>query len=260
MKSKTKRLRPNDLIVVFAVQRESIQSWVRKIQRNLDPLAVGVVYVSERSDGKLAIVDGQHRVLALIEAGLGDQPIHCLVYEGLTLSEEADQFLKLNDRRSVNAVDKFRVGVTAGLEDCVGVAEILDDLHLQIVGEPSRNGNAPIGCPTAMLGIYNRNGEREGPQALRCALKTAITAFGTDGAALDGKVVGGLGEIFLSNGWVESKALAERLAKFPGGAAGLIGKARGRYEFDRSSLSKCVAKVAADAYNQRRTKNRIEVG
>lgn len=256
---KPKRIRPNELTVVFGIQREAIQAWVRKLSRNFRREAIGVIYVSKRQDGTLAMLDGQHRVLALIEMGQGEQPVDCLVYEGLSVDQEAELFLRFNDRRGVAATDKFRVGVAAGREDCVAIASILDELHLQIAGAPMTNGNAPISCPAAMLSIYNRSGERGGDAALRCALRCAITAFGTDGAALDGRIVGGLGELFLANAWVESDKLAERLAKFPGGASGLIGKAKGRYEFESASMSKCVARIAADAYNSRRTKHRIEI-
>lgn len=260
MKSYAKRLRPDELTVVSKVQREPVQAWVRKLKRRFDPGAIGAIYVSKRRDGTLAIIDGQHRVLALIELGRGDKPIHCIIYEGLTEAEEADSFLKFADHRSVQATDKFRIGVAAGREDCVAVDQILHEFDLRMKGDSILNGHSVISCPTSLLTIYNRNSpDRDGPQALRCALQTAIAAFGMTDVALDGKIVSGLGELFLANGWIESGALADKLAKFPGGAAGLIGSARGRYAYEKTTLAKCLAKVAADAYNSRRTKGRIEV-
>ena len=51
---------------------------------------------------------------------------------------------------------------------------------------------------------------------------------------------------------VEQYALANKLAKDPGGAAGLLGRARTLREAYRSSLSNCVAEIVVNIYNQRR--------
>lgn len=253
MKSPTRWVRPSDLEVVFEVQREAVEAWIHKLKDSFDPRAVGVLYVSQRPDGRLVVIDGQHRLLALHTLG-NAAPLPCFVYTGLTTEDECELFLQLNNRRNVTAVDKFRIGVGAGIEECVGVNDLLIERGLKIAGDRSRNGAPPVSCAAVMRSYWKRAPrERTGPQALACALDTAVGAFGTSGDALHGVVVAGLSELYLENAWVETAALIDRLAK-AGGPALLLGRAKALYALHKgSSLGVCMWKVCGDVYNQRRS-------
>ena len=254
----SKKYRPSELSIVFAIQRASIDHWVNTLRRNYKERGIGVIYVSKRADGTLAIVDGQHRVLALRALGI-DTPVHCHVYTDLTEEEECEQFLLLNTRRNISAVDKFRLAVGAGLPNYVAANAILHERGLAIEGDANMNGHVPISCAAAVIKEYDR-GERErgGPQALACGLDAILAAWGTDGSALEGHVVSGVSQIYHANGWVENDHLVSKLAKYPAGAAGVLGKAKGRREYEGGGVGTCVAKVVIDAYNVRRNKNRLE--
>lgn len=259
MRNPHKRFRPSELTIVFAVQREAIDAWVRSLSRQFDIEAIGDIHVSKRSDGTLAVVDGQHRILALRQLGYDDLGVWCHVYEDKTPEEECDLFLKLNNRRNVTAADKFRIGVGAGLEDCVAINSLLRERGLAVTGEAQRIGASPISCAATLRSYWSKaQRERTGPQALAGALDVALAAWGPEGDSLHQSIIGGLSELFLDNAWIDSKHLADKLAK-AGSPGRLIGKAKARYEYERSSLSRCMAKVIADIYNSRRgKKDRLE--
>jgi hypothetical protein len=101
-----------------AAQRELKLTWAEHIASDLDPERLGVLTVSLRND-RYWIIDGQHRVEAMRLAGWADQSIQCWVYEGLTETQEAELFLRLNDVLPVSAHAKQGIGVTAGrAEEC----------------------------------------------------------------------------------------------------------------------------------------------
>ena len=79
---------------------------------------MGVIWLSFR-DGHYYIVDGQHRFYALVEWLDGDnweviEVEKCMVLTNLTIEDEAELFLDLNNRKAVNFYDRFQVSLTAG--------------------------------------------------------------------------------------------------------------------------------------------------
>lgn len=88
-------------------QREFRKPHAEKFAADFDLEALGFPVVNIR-DGHYWIVDGQHRVEALKMMGWADQQIQCECYEGMTEAEEADLFLRRDDRRAITSFDKFR--------------------------------------------------------------------------------------------------------------------------------------------------------
>lgn len=97
----------NELHVDHNYQRTLRPMFIRKIVKEFDPLLLGVLYVSERADGTLWVIDGQHR----LEAVLSVYPLmmmHCIVYQGLDSSDEARLFwLMQKNRRGITAMEQF---------------------------------------------------------------------------------------------------------------------------------------------------------
>lgn len=258
MKSKQRKLRPSQLTIVHAVQRLAVESWIARLAGDLKKHGLGVVVVSRRADGTLAVLDGQHRILALLQLGM-DDPIDCLVYEGLDEATEAEIFLLLQNAKRVSASDKLRIGAKAGRPECVGVLELLERHGLALEGDPNANGHRRIACAAALETEYKRReNKRSGAQALDRALATALKAFGAEDSALDRTIVTGLSLVYWANEWVDPTHMNKTLAQFPSGANGLIGRARGRFEFERGNLGACTARVIVDEYNKRRQKQRLE--
>ena len=255
-----KLIKPSQLTVMFEVQREAVSSWVKRLAREFDPDAVFVLAVWHRPDGRYVIIDGQHRVLAMRELGI-DELVPCYVYENMTADQACERFLELNHRRNVAATDKFRIGVGAGIPECVGANQIINERGLVIEGDNSRNGAPAIACAATLRRYWSHQPrERTGPQALGCALDAAITAWGAEGDALNGTVIGGLARLHLDNPWIESKALSDRLAK-AGPPARLLGTAKSLSTLHRGqNLDACMAKACGDIYNMRRSESgRIRV-
>lgn len=88
---------------------------VQRIARDFDPSAFGVLTISERADGTRWVLDGQHRVAALLLLGWDNRLVPCLVERGLTLEEEATIFYKPQvTRRPLRPSEKFRAKLMAG--------------------------------------------------------------------------------------------------------------------------------------------------
>lgn len=65
-----KLIKPSQLTVIFETQREAVSSWVKRLTKRFNWDAVFVLAVWHTPDGRYAIVDGQHRVLAMRALGI----------------------------------------------------------------------------------------------------------------------------------------------------------------------------------------------
>jgi hypothetical protein len=177
---------------------------------------VGIPTVNKRS-GSFYIIDGQHRVEAMREIGWADQQIQCQVYDGLTESEEAEKFLKLNDVLAVSAFARFRVGVQAGREVECDVDRIVRAAGCVVTQDQTEGAISAVGT---LIRIYDRGG----PRVLARTLRIARDAYGTAGlvaASLDG-----IGLVCgRYNGELEDQVAIAKLSKIHGGVNGLLGKA-----------------------------------
>ncbi|MFI1989075.1 DUF6551 family protein [Actinoplanes sp. NPDC020271] len=126
-------------------QRQFQQGWARKLARIWNPDLLLPAIVSLRADGCYYLIDGQHSC-HVARLRHGDSFLRdCVVYEGLTLQQEAQLFLAANrDRKSVRPYDTYRVELTAGDPTAVQVAEEVTACGLEIAGSPSTNRVAAV--------------------------------------------------------------------------------------------------------------------
>jgi hypothetical protein len=87
-------------------QRDLRHELVNKIAREYDIVKAGPILVSERDDGQLWCIDGQHRMAGAQQAG--ETEIFAHVVHGLSQANEAELRLARNDRKSDTAQEKFR--------------------------------------------------------------------------------------------------------------------------------------------------------
>lgn len=93
-------------------QRPFLLRVAQAMAAHWDDVKGGVLIVNRRANGTLVIIDGQHRFEALRLLGRKFAP--CLVYEELTVREEAEVFWKANtDRRRVRNDVLFHARLTA---------------------------------------------------------------------------------------------------------------------------------------------------
>ncbi len=91
-------------------QRELSPDWVDQLASGWNSHLFRFPTLSKRDDGRYARLDGNHTIEAAMERGHLTVP--CIVYEDLSLKEEARMFSELNDqRRKPQAYDLYVSGV-----------------------------------------------------------------------------------------------------------------------------------------------------
>lgn len=233
------------LVVDSDVQRALDNRRVEKIATELNHDALGTITVSHRANGSYHIIDGQHRVSAVRLAEGDGVKIMCRVFDGLTIEEEAELFRLLNNTAKPGALDLFRVRVVEGEETATYI-------HDMLVRHGFRLGLASGGVVFAAVAAAERV-YRLKPDALEWTLSTVVRAWGHEGASTDGRIVAGLGLVYARYGTaVAPDEMADRLARFPGGPGGVLGKARGLKEMIGGHIGSAVSEIIVETYNRKR--------
>lgn len=226
------------------------------IAKNLVREAIGSIIVSERSDGELYIVDGQHRWRACALAGI--PTIRAEVHHGLTQAQEAILFLiKNRESHKPRPIDEYHVGLTGGVPLFVDTDRILEKHGLSL-GSSSTNG---VGAVSGVLQIV----DRYGATVFDRTLTVAEEAWGRSAETWDGMLLGGIGA-FLGR-WgdlVDDKELARKIMNMGTAAKwrSEILSQSSRGGFNNSGTGSRVTtayRLVATAWNKgRKAENRIE--
>lgn len=249
-KADLKQMTVSSLIVDPDVQRNLDIRRVNKIVEEFNADALGTLTVSHRASGAHHIIDGQHRAAAVRVIGGDDKKVLCRIFNGLTIQEEAEMFRLLNNTAKPQVLDLFRVRVVEGEPTAVAITEILAG-HGWTVGFGSSHTKTMLAAVSAVERVY-----RLDPTALERALGTATRAWGHDAVCADGRLVEGLGLVYYHyDNALDPTELTARLARYAGGPAALLGKARGLKEMVGGSVPNSVADIIVEVYNRaRRTK------
>lgn len=229
-------------------QRELRQQWVDRLLADFDIEQLGNPTVNLRS-GIYYVIDGQHRIEALRQMGWGDQHIQCWCYEGLSEHEEAETFLKLQERLTVRALDKFKVGVVAGRQEEREIDAVVKGLGLMVSDDKQPGA---IGAVGTLRRIY----QRDGAAVLGRTLRIAHEAFGD--AGLEGAIVDGIGLLCSRyNGDLDESQAIERLGSVPKGASGLLASAERLRVRTHAARGHCVAAAAVEVINRGRGRHKL---
>lgn len=153
------KLSVKEISIDPAYQRSLDESRVDSMAKRFDEARIGVPVVSLRKNGHYVVLDGQHRVEAMRRSGSADTKILCEVHNGLSLSEEAELFLKLNNgRKSVRVFDKYRARIVADEPTAVEFTRIVQSLGLRIGAAPGKNTICAI---QAVESVHRRGGNLE---------------------------------------------------------------------------------------------------
>jgi hypothetical protein len=224
-------------------QRDYNPRWAADLAAKFDMEEMGNPTVNHR-DGLFNIIDGQHRVEAL-KQHLGDgkwedRSVECRVYEGLSDQQEAEKFLKLNDRLKPHSFDEFRVSVSAGRETEAEIARIVTGMGLKI----SRGGNG-ISATGTLRKTYLRGGQA----VLARTLIIIREAYGE--AGLEGPVIEGIGLVVQRYAEeVRDEWLIKKLSSASGGSGGLLNKANQLRLTTGNQRGQCVAAAVVDLHNR----------
>jgi hypothetical protein len=104
-------------------QRDLRHDLINKIAREYDIVKAGPILVSEREDGSLWVVDGQHRMLGAKQAG--ETEVFANVVHGLTQEQEAELRLARNDRKPDSLQEKFRTRLVMGDAKAHAIVELV---------------------------------------------------------------------------------------------------------------------------------------
>jgi hypothetical protein len=237
-------------------QRDLLPHKLKELMNTFDLDAIGVLHgVEYEINGEFAIwiIDGQHRWKVLMDQGLGEWLVEVKIHIDVKDDARASElFLKLNNRAPIHPYDKFENARRAGHTDAVGIHQIAIDRKLKI-DRTSRDGN--VCCVSVLNSVYNF----DDGEALGATLDTVLAAWGHTAAAVEGKLIEGLGLVYRTfNGNVDRPALVKKLAKYPGGPSALIGDARGLREYKHISIPRCVAERVIEVYNTGRRIGRLD--
>lgn len=239
-------------------QRDGIiKSKLKQITEHLDLDAIGTVHAVEYEiNGEIAawVIDGQHRIRALLDMGLGEWEVRVEFHDDCKDNAHASAlFLELNFRAAVNPTETFRNELQARKPYAVAIQSIAKRYGFNV---RAFSGDTSLACAAALKRVYAFDEGR----SLESALATITSAWGHNAAANEAKLIEGLGLIFKSNnGSIDKADLVKKLAKFPGGPSALVGAAKGLREYKRVALPSALAEVVIDNYNKGRTQNLLSL-
>jgi hypothetical protein len=229
-----------------AAQREFNAAWANQIFSEFDPDKMQTPHVNQR-EGHYFIMDGQHTIDAL-KRFLGkwdDQTIQCRVYKGLNDTEEAEMYLSLNNRKSADTFQKFRIALRAGREIETSIKDIVLSEGLVISKEKVKG---QVRCVGTLKKVF----KRDGSDSLGRALGIVRDSWGD--AGLEAPVIDGFGLLcHRYNGNLNSNAAIESLRAMHGGVKGLIGSAETLRLRTGNSKNDCIAAAAVAIINRART-------
>jgi hypothetical protein len=224
-------------------QRQERQYRVDALVSNFDIDRLGMPVLNLR-DGRFYILDGQHRVAAFkLWNGPGWESVQleCQVFKGMSESEEAEMFLRLNDVLRVGAFDKFEKAVVAGRKDESAVKRSVEQQGLSISKHKTPNS---IGSVSSLMRVYKRSNA----DTLGRALRIIRDAYGETG--FEASVIDGIGHLCQRyNGALDEQSAKNRLGSAHGGVKGLLNRASTLQLKTGNSKSMCIAAAAVDIIN-----------
>lgn len=241
-----------DLEVDERVQRNLVESKVRRIIHNYNPAAIGIITVSKRVEAgdliRYVILDGQHRYEAVRRLTDNQGTIKCRVFNDLTVQDDARLFLDLNDSTKPRYIDKFKVSVYAGDEQALRIKD-LAGRHGWAV--QAGTGTGIISAAEAMKRIDRLSIEKDRePHLLEMAILAVTRAWGHDRYGVQAPTLEGLAHLFDQyQDLIDFDHLVATLKSWKRGAEGLKDDADNRKKINKMSAPMAVAATVVQEYN-----------
>lgn len=191
-------------------QRPPSTAHVNRIAKNFDPALFGVVTVSERSDGSLYVLDGQHRVAAIVAMGRGGTRIPCEVLTGLTLQDEADIFNRRNSlKKNMTPQEKFRGALMSRDNRAGAIVDTVRSIGYEVNLDTSELHGGKIPAVAALQAVDRQY--RDGHLAL--TLQTIRDIWGAENGPRGHLIVGMAYFLFLYRDRMDRKRLIGPLSR-----------------------------------------------
>lgn len=242
-----------DLRIHPNAQRDIVAAGMRR----LDPLrlnAIGTLHaVLSTVNGVrgLWIIDGQHRVAALLKNGYDKHYVSVAVHTDVESDEDAAAlFLKLNNRTPVSPYDRYKMAVTAGEPGAVNVANITLAHGFQV------GRNVGVGLLAGTTTLTKVEAWDHGASLDR-SLNVIARAWGTH-TPPESTIIEGVALFLRKHPDVIDADLAHKLARREGGAVRLAADAAGLRAIRKMSMATCVAELALNTYNAFKRTRRLD--
>lgn len=240
-----------DMFVDHRFQRDLDMRFVKKIVDGYDEALIGLPVVNIRPDGKLSVIDGQHRVVALRE--LAKQKCLCEVME-VSLEDEARIFVELQrKRRSMKKFDEHRARLFQKDPVSVDIEAIVTEGGYKLA---TSRFNGSLTCISTLYTVY----EKDGADILKDSLDLIRDSWGLEEtSARRGEMVGGM-SLFLRAHRDEIKRndFVLKLKNKP--ASEIIRGASELARFNGSAAQTMVALGLFEFYNKGRGAGRLGAG
>ena len=221
---------------------------VRSIVRDFDPIALGVLEISDRGDDDFYVLDGQHRINAC--RIIGHREVDCRVHRGLDQKREAELFLKLNFERAPAPVQRWAARVISHDARTEALLLIADERGFTITPK-SASSPTNLTAITSIDSIFARHG---GP-AFGYTLEVVRDAWPDAAEGRDGTMLKGIALFLSKYPMVRRTELVAKLAHI---RPGEIHKQRDGYRDDyRCSAPEGVARVILRHFNWKRSSSRL---
>lgn len=153
---------PLDLLHVDPVFQRTAESPrgrqnIAAIIREFDPIRFGALGLNIRADLSLSVVDGQHRVIAMRQAGRGHECFPALVSIKASVGDEAHRFATQNDNsKPVSLIERFHAGLSDPQDREAQEIAALLATYGYVVSSTSRPGT--FRCVATLRAIHRSGG------------------------------------------------------------------------------------------------------
>jgi hypothetical protein len=248
----TSMVKPDELKVDMSYQRSVSPDRVSSIAKNFNQQALGIVTLSIRENGELYIIDGQHRIEALKKMGKGNIQINAVVLFDLSIQDEANLFLIMNDNRTKpKKYDLHKAASASGNEITTSIDATLASLGLRIFDRPG-DGNIRA------VGTVHKVSSKIGLEKLEKVLKVMMEANGSHSSSLKAEYIEAVSAIIVQFKDVDMKRLSMAIRNI-GDTSSSVLKAS-VIAVDSRPISKilALAGMIIDAYNYKLRNNRLD--
>lgn len=250
-KSDLRTVKLSDLTVDLRVQRRLDPFRVRKIASEFNWEGFGIPCASERPDGTIVIIDGQHRIEAAKVTSNGNAARIVEVFTGLSISDEAAIFRIRNDTNRVSFLDRFRVRVIEEEEVAVSVLKLLEDYGWSLAGDSIKG--YPWSAVQSIEYLYKMS-----PEIAQLTVDVITRAWNHHPMSADHRIVRGVGAFIRKYGKsVDMSILADKLFRHEDGPAGIIARGQGISNIYKGRVSTGVAEFITTLYNKHMKTNKI---
>lgn len=233
----------------FCYQSQVNPAQVNKIVENFDHHALGTIVVNERADGTLYIVDGQHRVVALLR--LGHFAISAKIHNGLNIEEEANLYNALNSAKKKNANAIGKASLRAGEEEALMIDQAVERAGMSVDYDSK---NYKYGHVVAYKTL-ERILKKRGPINLETTINFIKVAFGDEKRYFQSHILEGVSEFLQIYGnELDVKIIIEKLKPM---GFDEFEKEVNKYTAFFKQKKKCPPHALADIYNYKKRKGKL---